>query len=373
MNEFEIKTVENRKQLREFIKLPYMLHKDHSNWLPPMFRDEWNYFDPQRNLAFSYCDTTLALAYRGHSLVGRIMGINNRRYNSARNEKTARFSHFECTDDPEIAHGLFRFVEDWAAGKGLNRLIGPFGMNYHDPMGFIIEGFDHIPAVSTYSNFEYIIPLVEYEGYSREQDLVVYKIPVMDKVPDFYFRIHQKALSNPHIRKVGFRYRRDLHKYIIPVLKLMNETFAPILGFSELDETEMERLAGHYLPILNPRFVKVIEYDGEVAGFMIGMPNISKGIRAAGGRLFPIGFIRIIRAQNRSRQLDLLIGGIHEKYRGIGIDVLMGMDMIGTARESGFEFIDSHLELESNVKVRAEMEKLGGGIYKRYRIYQKSL
>jgi hypothetical protein len=51
----------------------------------------------------------------------------------------------------------------------------------------------------------------------------------------------------------------------------------------------------------------------------------------------------------------------------------MGLDTIASAREAGFEFIDSHLELESNVKVRAEMEKQGGVIYKRYRIFQKDL
>ncbi|MDP3912141.1 MAG: hypothetical protein Q8R96_00160 [Bacteroidota bacterium] len=121
------------------------------------------------------------------------------------------------------------------------------------------------------------------------------------------------------------------------------------------------------------RFVKVVEYDGEVAGFIIAMPNISKGIIASGGRLFLFGFLKIIQAQKQSKQFDLLIGGIREKYRGLGIDVLMGLDTIASAREAGFEFTDSHLELESNVKVRVEMEKQGGNIYKRYRIFQKDL
>jgi hypothetical protein len=37
------------------------------------------------------------------------------------------------------------------------------------------------------------------------------------------------------------------------------------------------------------------------------------------------------------------------------------------------EIMDSHLELETNTRVRAEMEKLGGQICKRYRIYGKDL
>lgn len=373
MEELQIRTVETRNQLRKFIMLPAQLHKKHQNWVPPIYRDEWNYFDKKQNLAFSYCNTILALAYRGNELVGRIMGINNRRYNSANNEKTARFSHFECIDDSAVAHELLRYIENWAMAQGLTKIIGPLGMNYHDPMGFIVEGFDHSPAITTYQNLEYILPLLENEGYIKEEDLVVYNIPIKENVPDFYQRIHQKVLVNPHIRKVNFRSAREMKSYIIPVLKLFNETFSGILGYSQLDKEEMKRLAKHYLPALDPRFVKVVEYEGEVAGFIIAMPNISKGIIASGGRLFPFGFLKIIRAQRHSKQLDLLIGGIHEKYRGIGIDVLMGLDMIDSARKAGFEFIDSHLELESNVKVRAEMEKQGGMIYKRYRIFQKDL
>jgi hypothetical protein len=373
MNDLEIKTAVTGKELGEFIRLPYILHKEHANWLPPIRKDEWNYFNPKHNRAFGYCDTTLALALRGNQVAGRIMGIINHRHNTVRNEKTARFSHFECINDPAVAHELLRSVEEWANGLGMTRMIGPFGLTYHDPMGFMTEGFDRVPAVSSYSNFEYILPLVEKEGYSPGQDLVVYKIPIGESVPPLHLRIHRKAAANPHLKTVRFRTRKDLRSYIFPVLSLMNETFETIFGYSDIDETEMKILAAHYLPVLDPRFVKVVEYDGEVAGFMIGMPNITKGLRAANGRLFPFGFISILNARRKSRQLDLLIGGIREKYRGIGIDVLLGTDMINSARESGFEFIDTHLELESNVKVRAEMEKLGGVVYKRYRIFEKAL
>ncbi len=47
--------------------------------------------------------------------------------------------------------------------------------------------------------------------------------------------------------------------------------------------------------------------------------------------------------------------------------------MIRSAREAGFEYMDSHHELESNYRVRAEMERMGGRVYKRYRIFQRRL
>ena len=42
-------------------------------------------------------------------------------------------------------------------------------------------------------------------------------------------------------------------------------------------------------------------------------------------------------------------------------------------QKAGFDIIDSHHELESNTKMRAEMERMGGQLYKRYRIFKKNL
>ncbi len=264
-------------------------------------------------------------------------------------------------------------IERWSASKGMDQLIGPFGMYYHDPIGFQVEGFENIPAISTYYNFEFIISLVENEGFVRDTGLVVYKIPVLDQMPAVYNRIMQKISRNDKIQLVRFDSKKELKNYIIPVLELMNETYTDIYGFVPLDKKEMISLSKDYLPILDPSLVKIVEYDGEVAGFMIGMPNLNKGIIRSKGYLFPFGFIKIMRAAKKSKQLDLLIGAIKKKYQGIGIDVVLGMNMIAMAQERGYSIIDTHLELESNYKVRAEMEKIGGIQYKKYMIYSKQL
>jgi hypothetical protein len=127
------------------------------------------------------------------------------------------------------------------------------------------------------------------------------------------------------------------------------------------------------MPVLDPRFIKVITRDGEPASFALGIPDMTAGIQKARGRLLPFGFIHILRAGKKTKQLDLLLGAVKEKYRGQGLDVLMGFRMLTSAREAGFEYLDSHHEMESNVKVRAEMERMGGKVYKRFRVYQKIL
>jgi hypothetical protein len=373
MGEIHIQEVTGRTGLKEFIYLPEKLHKNHLHWVPPIYQDEWNYFNRRKNRAFSYCDTILLLARRDGRTAGRIMGIINRRYNEEKMEKTARFSFFDCVDDKEVSGRLLSTIEKWASDKGMNKLIGPFGMCYQDPIGFMTEGFNERPSLTANYNFEYMNSLLEVAGYNREVDLVVYKTDITKELPPVYMQVYNKALQNPKIRILNFTSGRELRMYIHPVLRLMNESFTEIYGYSQLDENEMVDLADHFIPLLDPKLVAVVTYNEEIAGFMISIPSINEGIIAARGRLFPLGFLKILKAAKNATQLDLLIGGIKSRFRGMGIDILIAVHTINVANKAGFTSIDSHLELESNWKMRAENEKLGGLVYKKYRIFQKSL
>jgi hypothetical protein len=365
--------VATRRDLKRFIYLPERLHRDHPRWMPPLYMDEWRYYNPEKNRAFGYSDTMLLLASKDGRLVGRAMGIINRRHNEMLGQRTARFAGLESTDDREVVHALLAQIEAWAAHRGMTRIVGPFGFNDQDPEGFLVEGFEHEPTIVTYYNFPYLLPLLEAEGYAKEVDYVVYRIPVPAKVPEVYERVSARLATRGHFRPLEFTKKSQLKPYIRPILGLMNETFVGIYGYSPLDAEEMEGLAKQYLPLLDPRFVKAVAKDDEVVGFVIGIPNLYEGIVKSKGHLFPFGFVHILRAMKRSRQLDLLLGGIKEEHRGKGVDTILGATMMRAAIEGGFEIMDSHHELETNTKIRAEMERQGGVIYKRYRIYQKAL
>jgi hypothetical protein len=371
----EIKDVKDRKDLKTFIYLPEKIHANHENWVHPIYMDEWNYFNPRKNKAFSYCDTILLLAFREGKPVGRIMGIINSRYNEQRREETARFACLETWEDRDVVHALLSQVEGWARQKGMTRIIGPYGFSDQDPEGFLIEGFENRATIATYHNFEWMPSLVEKEGYTKDVDYYVYKLEVPKEFPEFYKKIYERIKRRGKFEIVEFRKRKELKPWIIPVLSLMNECYtgSNIYGYTPLDEKEMNDLAKKYMPVLDPRFVKAVKKENELVSFIVGIPDMTEGIQKARGRLLPFGFLKILRAAKKTKQLDLLLGAIKEKYRGLGLDVFMGVKMILSAHEAGLETMDTHHELESNVKVRAEMERMGGKLYKRYRVFQKKL
>jgi hypothetical protein len=371
----EIREVKSRKDLKIFIHLPAKIHKNHMNWVPPVYMDEWTWYNPKKNLAFSYSDTVLYLAYRNNKAVGRIMGIINHKYNVANDIREGRFMYPETFEDIDIAKALLTAVENWAREKEMDTLVGPLGFSDKDPQGLLIEGFDEPVVISSTCNFPYLTDFVEKAAYTKHKDLVVYKMLVPEVIPDFYQKIYERAKrNNPNLHIVELKNKWQLKPYIRPVLSLMNETFKDIYGFVALSEKEMDEFAKRYLLILDARFIKVIENEkGEVIAFVLAMPDISEGIKKCRGYVLPFGIIQILWSQKMTKQLNLLLGGIREDYRNTGIDTILGVKMFESARKAGLECIDSHLELETNLKMRAEMERMGGKVYKKFRIFRKDL
>lgn len=369
-----IREVLTRKDLRTFIYLPEKIHTNHKNWVYPLYFDEWAFYNPLKNRFFSACDTIMFLAYKDGTVMGRVMGIINHKYNTLHDENNGRFFALECHNDLEVAQALVRGVEEWCKEKGMQKIIGPFGFSEKDPQGFMIEGFDEPVVIATNYNYPYMNDLIAACGYDREIDCVGYIMPVPKEIPSFYQSIFKRTLENNNLVIKEFTGRSKLRPFIKPVFELINETYAPLYGFSELTAKEIDYFANRYLAIINPRFIKLVYNEkSELIAFVLAMPEISEGIRKARGKLLPFGIIKILWSSWHTRLLTMLLGAIRDDYRNNGIDALLGMKILESAQKQGFETLDSHLVLENNVKMRAEYEKLGGTVRKRYRIYGKAL
>ena len=370
-----ISPVCTKQDLRKFIHLPAKIHRGHKNWIPPLYSDEWEFFNPEKNKAFEYSDVIMLLAHRGKQLVGRIMGVINYKYNELHRENHARFNYLETWDDLEVSRSLIQSVEDWARIKGMDKLVGPLAFSDKDPQGYLISGFNEPIAIATHCNYDYVVGHLESLGFEKDIDLVVYKISIPDQTPALYDRVAERARrNNPGIKLLEFTRRKDLKPWIRPIFTLINRTFTEIYGFMPFTLEEMDDFANRYLLIMDPRLIKVVVNErNETIAFVIGMPDISKGIKRSRGYILPIGIVLILLSGRRSKQLNLLLGAIHPDYQNRGLDTIMGSAMLDSARKQKLKYIDSHLEMESNAKVRAEMEYMGGKVYKIYRVFGKSL
>ena len=313
------------------------------------------------------------LAYKDGEAVGRIMGIINHQYNKALNVSNARFSYIECYNDQEVAHALISAIEKWGRDKGMTKLIGPFGFTDRDIQGVLIEGFEFEPVIDSASNFEYLPELIAKEGYEKELDCVIYRFPLTIELPEIYQKIYQRITSKKELQFKEFTSKKQLKPLIIPVLRMVNESFKDIYGFVPMDDEEMFELAKRYLPILDPRFIKVVTKGDEVVAFLISMPNIYKGIQKSKGRLLPFGIFHILKAMKSAKTVNTMLGAVAPAFQKQGLDIFLSMTTIASAKKAGMTSIDTHVVMEDNNDMMAEMKRYGSHLLKKFRVYQKAL
>jgi hypothetical protein len=373
MGQIVIKEVQTSGDRRTFIFLPEKIHKNEPEWLHPIYMDEKLLFNKKKNKSYKYADAILLLAYRGNKPVGRIMGIINNRYNEIHNEQNGRFCFMDCYDDKEVFHALIAAVETWLRERGMKKIIGPLGFSDKDPQGFQIEGFEYPQFMTSANNSPYMPEYLVTEGYLKKVDLVNYLGKIPEKFPLVYEKVLSRMERMMEYKIIEFKSIKELKPYILEVLELMNETFKEIYGFVPLNDNEKIEFANRYLPVLDPKFIKLIKTNDTLVGFAIGMPDFSKGIRQAKGRIFPFGIIRILIDSKKSKKLLMMLGGVKKEYRGKGLDVLMGVKILQSAIKHKMETLDSHLVLEDNSKMRGEYERVGCQVVKKFRIYEKEL
>ncbi|MRM97521.1 hypothetical protein D1Z97_09335 [Riemerella anatipestifer] len=373
--EITIKQVEGAKELRAFIYLPEKIHHNHQEWLPPLYIDEEKFFNPKRNPAFQHNDTILLLAYQNGKAVGRIMGIIPHEYNKKQNLKTARFSYFECYEDEAVFSTLLKEVEQWAKSKGCEELIGPMGFSDKEPQGFLTKGFSEPTMMITNSSFEYMSRMILASGYSSFVELCQYDVPLTSKITERYEAFTERIQSRMNITVHQFTSTKQVKPFVKSVFNLINATYQEIYGFTSISEEEMDEFANRFLPLLNPKLIKIIsDGSGRVVAFVIAMADLSQGIKKAKGRLLPLGWFHILRASKTSKRLVLLLGGIAPDYQNKGLDAVLATHLFGSAIKLGFRSVDSHLIMRENHKMRAEIERLPNHrMYKEYTIHKKEI
>jgi GNAT superfamily N-acetyltransferase len=340
-----------------------------------LYIDEFKFFSRHRNPAFAHCSTILLLAWENGQPVGRIMGITPHEYNRKHQLKTARFAYFECYKQKEIFLALLGAIEEWAGNQGCLQLIGPMGFSDKEPQGFVTAGFDQPAMLVTNCSFPFMKDYVLQKGYDPYVEFCQYELPLSASVVGRFQPFMQRIKNAQKVSVHGFQSVRKIRKFIRPVFQLINETYQEIYGFTPVTEAEMKEFANRFLPLLNPRLIKIItDLENQVVAFIIAMPDLSPGIRKAGGRLLPFGWWHIYRSSRQSGRLVLLLGAVKQNMQGKGLDAVLATHLIHSALELGFTVLDSHLIMRTNHKMRGEIERLEGyNMYKEYTIYSKNL
>lgn len=377
----EIERVETKKQLKQFIRVPWDVYKDNPYWVPWLFYERLNFFDKKKNPFFEHAEADYFIARRDGKAVGTIAAVLNHRHNEVHEESISHFGVFELLNDPEAATLLLDTACDWAREQGTDRILGPANLSSTMEWGMLFEGYDSPPVVLMPYNPPYYNELVEANGFVKAMDLYAWNNRIVDRAkpggtPDKVIRV---------VGKVKDRYKlsirpmnmKDFDNEVEILKKVYNSAWEKNWGFVPLTDAEFDALVTELKPILDPRIVFVVEADGEPVGFSLSFPDVNQILH----KLRPgptvigsyIAAARMVLNKKKTNRLRVFALGVLEEYRARGIDALMYYETIMEAVPLGYELAEGSWVLETNDAANRVTEMVGSDLYKRYRIYEKTL
>lgn len=371
----EIKKVETKKDLKRFIRFNYEFYKDNPYSVPDLYDDMLNTFSVKKNAAFEFCEADYFLAYEDGKIVGRVAAIINRRANEKWSKRAVRFGWIDFVDDIRVSRALIETVKQWGKARGMDEIEGPLGFTDMDAEGMLVEGFDQLSTMATIYNYPYYPRHMEELGLVKSADWVEMKIAIPDGIPEKHRRISQiiERKYNLHVRKLTSK--KEIRKSGVAhdIFRLINDAYEPLFGFSRMTERQIDQYVNMYVPVLDLRMVSIVENEqNEIVAVGISMASLSEALQRAKGRLFPFGWIHLLKALllKRPKVLDLLLVAVRPDYQGKGVNALLFTDLIPVYKKLGFEYAESNPELELNDKVQNQWQYFDHKQHKRRRCFR---
>ena len=366
-----IREVSSRKDLRTFITFPEKLYKDCENWVPSLISDEFDTLG-DKNPALEFCERAYFLAYQDRTLVGRVAAIINHNANRDWKEEVVRFGWIDFIEDLDVVIALTDAVAAWGRARGCTKIKGPLGFSDFDKEGLLVEGYEYLSPFTVIYNYPYYGELLEKAGFRKDVDWTQKIVDIPDQIPPQFqytdliekrFGLHQVTGSS--MKELGKRYGLE-------IFHLVNKAFAELYEFTPFSDAQIEGYVKAYLPILNKDFISIIvDAQDNVAGFAFCVPSLSKAVKKSNGRLFPFGFIRIMKALKKNDTLEALIMGVMPEYQQCGIPILLFKYLHENCIKRGIDTIIMNPQLEENYKVQSLFGEYKTTPFMRRRAYKR--
>lgn len=364
--------VASAAELERFIRLPMRLNRADPNYVAPLLVERRAALSAKSNPFFSHAEVQLWLAVRGGRDVGRISAQID---SLAPSQDAGHFGLIAAEDNPQVFQALFAEAERWLKSRGRRRVLGPFNLSINEELGLLIDGFDTPPMIMMGHDPPYAARRVEDQGYRKAKDLYAYHSPLTDDLPE---KILQRVRRRP---PPGVRLRQlDWSRYdaeVEALTEILNDAWSGNWGYTPTTPDETRQLAVALKPVVDRRLTWFAEIDGELAGFIVFLPNVNEAIADLDGRLAPLGWAKVLwrLKVKRVKSARIPLMGVRRKFAGTHRGQLLPFLLIDAgatqARALGYGSFESSWVLEDNLPMRSILEAAGARIYKTYRIYEK--
>jgi GNAT superfamily N-acetyltransferase len=373
-----IETVRTRGDLDAFVRYQLELYAGDPYFVAPIVAERRDFLNRDKNPFFSHAEVQLSVAKRDGRVVGRIAAIDDALWNQFHNAETGFFGMFDAPDDPAIAAALLDCAAEFARSRGMKTLTGPVNLSTNHECGLLVEGFGFMPAMMMPYNFRYYGALLEGWGLRKMKDLYAYDLSTSRAPPEKVVRVAQRLQEQQGVRVRPIDLRQ-LPEEIRRLKSIYNAMMDPAWLFLPMNEEEFDGIVARLRPLVRvrPELCLIAEVRGEPVAFSITLPDANRAIQAAGGFLtrwgLPVGLARMAWATRNIERLRVLLFGIKPGFRRRGLDALLYLETLRTARRLGYDGAELGWVTEDNELMVRAIESMGARRYKTYRIYERAL
>lgn len=370
----EIKEAISKNELKQFVKFPFKLYKDSKYWVPPIISEELKTFDKTKNPVFNDADARFFLAFKDEKIVGRVAAIVNWLEVKNQNIKKMRFGWFDFIDDLEVSKALLETVFKIGKSYNLKYAEGPVGFSNLDKVGVMTEGFETIAPMITWYNHPYYVNHYEAHGFETEKRYSESRFPFENVKPEFFYKAQNLIKRRYKLKELNFTKTSEVMPYADRMFDLFNKSYASLSSFVEITDIQKEYFKKKFISFVNPELIKfVVDEEGTLVGFAIVMPRFADALQKAKGKLFPFGFLKILKAKKHSKDIIFYLIGIHPDYQNKGVHAVLFNEMYETFTKKGIQMCYRTPELEDNEAIHKIWKHFKPEVYKRRKTFRKDL
>lgn len=369
-----ITEVKNKKELKTFINLPWILYKNDPNWVPPLKREMYKILSGKNNPLFLNGPHTLFIAYNNGKPAGRILVGINEKLNREKNKSEGYISLFESINDQKVAFSLFECAIKWLKDRGIKKVTGPVSpTNGDDYRGLLIKGFDGPPVLMNSYNPKYYEVFFNKYGFTKDIDLYAYYFDPATVPEERYGKVVEYAMKKFNFRVDKFDLKniegeiRDIKKILDLAMPESWEHLTP----PSLEELRAE--VNGLKPFADPDLLYIARSGNEPIGFVIALPDYNQVLKKLNGRLFPFGIFKYFWYKRKITGARVFAQFVVPKFRNKAVNGAIFYKLMVESKRKGYTYGEGSTIGEMNVESRRSVEGAGGKLYRIYRLYKRDI
>jgi GNAT superfamily N-acetyltransferase len=371
----DVRPVRGRRDLKEFIELPYRLHSTSPLWVPPLRLERRLFLSKRLNAFFSHGDAELLLARRDGRVVGRLSAHYDDNFNAHHGNRWGMFGFLELEDDPDVLPALLDAAAAWLRARRCDRMVGPMDFTMNDESGVLVDGFELEPMIRQPWHPPYYARRCEEAGLTKVQDLFSYDLHMDDRarVLPIIFRLADKVEPRYGIR-VRRMSRRSLRSDLDRFADVYNAAWSENWGFTPYTKKDLDAYAQELQLVFDPNWFMVAETpDGDTAAVAITIPDVNQVLKRMNGRLLPFGWWHYLRRRSIVDRLRVGFLGVKPAYQHTGIAAKLYVEHFDTAARVPQKKGEAGWILESNRNMNKALEAMGGRVVRTHRMYERGV